>query len=197
MGRHLAVALIFALVLPRPVIAQASDPGAVVAAFDEALNRGDVEGALALFSEDAVVTTQGTRAGRAALRELFAQLVAEHVQLESSNQRVVGETETHTARVWRDAWRALGVAPLEADAQVLVREGTIRSLIVEYTQAALARLQAAQATLRVTQAEPLDMHAREEFSTRADSIAAHVDNVPIDDEALAQKGRTKKGANPH
>jgi uncharacterized protein (TIGR02246 family) len=213
MWRHLAVALVFALVLTRPVLAQASDPGAVVTAFDEALNRGDIEGAQALFSEDAVVTTQGTSAaGRAALRELFAQLVAEHIQLESSNQRVAGETETHTARVWRDAWRALGVAPLEADAQVLVRQGTIRSLTVEYTQAALARLQAVQATLqanqaeplqaseaalRLAQAEPLDLHAREEFSTRGDSIAAHVDNVPIDDEALAQKGRTKKGANPH
>src|SRR5215212_238950 len=104
MWRYLALVLVVALVLPRPALAQAADPSAVVAAFDEALNRGDVEGALALFSEDGGVTTQGTSvAGRAALRELFAQLVAEHVQFESANRRVAGETEAHTARVWRDA----------------------------------------------------------------------------------------------
>jgi hypothetical protein len=47
------------------------------------------------------------------------------------------------------------------------------------------------------QARGQDLSAREEFSTRGDSIAARVGNVPADDEALAQKGRTKKGANPH
>ena len=123
-----------------------SVPAAVVAAFDAALNAGDLDAVLGLFAEDAVVRTQtGTYTGPQQLRSLFRGLLAEHFQFQTSDRRVSGDTETHTARVSTDEWRRLGIAPLEARAEVVVRGGKISSFAVTYTPESLARLQAAQA----------------------------------------------------
>jgi hypothetical protein len=131
-----------------PVLASAegTDPASVVAAFDAALNAGDVEATLALFSDDAVVRTQtATHTGKEQVRRLFQELVADRFQFESSNRRVLGDTETHAAKVSRDEWRRLGIVPLDASAEVVVQEGKIRSFTVTYSAESLARLQAAQA----------------------------------------------------
>jgi ketosteroid isomerase-like protein len=118
----------------------------VVTAFDAVLNAGDIEGMLALFADDAVVKTQtATFTGKQQLRTLFQQLLAEHFQFQSGNRQVTGDTETHTAQVSTDDWRGLGVAPLEARAEVVVRGGRITSFTVAYTPESLAKLQAAQA----------------------------------------------------
>jgi LPXTG-motif cell wall-anchored protein len=142
----LMVVLVLLLAAPTRASAQGTDPGSVVAAFDAALNAGNVEATLALFADDAVVRTQSaTYTGRQQLRGLFTELVGDHFQFESSNSRVVGDTETHAAKVSRDAWRRLGIAPLDATAEVVVQSGKIRSFTVTYTPESLARLQAAQA----------------------------------------------------
>lgn len=136
----------FFVVLASAALAQASSPGATVDAFDAALNAGNVDGALAQFAPDAVITTQGTTCrGTAQIRGLLAQLVAEHFQFQPSNRQASSDREAHTARVWRDDWRRLGVAPLDATAEVLVQNGKITAFTVAYTADSLARLRAAQA----------------------------------------------------
>ena len=145
---RLAIFVLLTLVSMSPpaALAQGTDPGAVVTAFDTALNAGNVEAALGLFAPDGVVTTQtATYRGTQQLRTLLQELVDEHFQFQSSNRQVTGDTETHTAQVSTDDWRGLGVAPLEARAEVVVRSGKIVAFTVTYTPASLARLQAAQA----------------------------------------------------
>jgi hypothetical protein len=142
----ISTALLVLLALPGAIAAQGNDPGSVVTAFDAALSAGDVEATLALFADNAVIKTQtGTFTGTTQIRGLLTQLVAQHFQFVSSNRQVNGNTETHMAKVSRDDWRKLGIAPLDATAEVVVENGKITSFNVAYTQESLAALKAAQA----------------------------------------------------
>jgi uncharacterized protein (TIGR02246 family) len=127
--------------------AQATDPAAVAIAFETALNAGDADALLALFADDAVITTQTTTAaGREQVRAFLRGLVAARFRVESvADRRVAGATETHTALVSTEDWKRLGIAPLEATAEVVVRDGKIASFAVTYTPASLAKLRAATA----------------------------------------------------
>ena len=140
------IALLVLLASSGRVAAQGSDPGSIVTAFDTALNAGNVEATLALFADNAVIKTQtGTFTGTERIRGLLGQLVAQHFQFVSSNRQVNGNTETHTAKVSRDDWRKIGLAPLDATAEVVVENGKITSFTVAYTAESLATLQAALA----------------------------------------------------
>jgi hypothetical protein len=144
----LAVIVVVALLLvgSTSASAQGTDPASVVAAFDTALNAGNVEATLALFAEDGVVRTQsGTYTGQAQLRALFTEQVGEHIRFDTADRHVVGDTETHTGTVSRDDWRRLGIAWLDATAEVVVQAGKIRSFTVTFSPDSVARLQAAQA----------------------------------------------------
>ncbi len=117
------------------------DPTSVVTTFDAALNAVNVDATLALFADTAVIKTQtGRFTGREQIRGLLSQLVAQHFQFVSSNRQVTGNTETHTAKVARDDWRKLGLAPLGATEEVVVQEGKITAFTVAYTQESLATL---------------------------------------------------------
>ncbi len=168
--------------------AQPTDPLSVVTASETAVNAHDVEAALALFADDAVVKTPfNVYVGRDQIRRFLQGAVAQNVQDEPfGSPRVAGDTVNWAGKVSYDEWRKLGVAPLETLTEAVVQGGKIRTLSAEFTPEAAERLQAALSG-------HIDVSAREEFSTRRDSIEAHVGNVPIDDEALAQKGRFRKG----
>jgi len=147
LGIAFAVAMFLTLVGPAQALAQSTaDPRAVVDAFDAALNAGNVEATVALFAPDAVIRTQGrVYAGTGQIRALFTELVAQHIRFDSADHKVTGDTETHTATVSRDDWRNLGIAWLDASAEVVLQAGKIRTFTVTYTPDSLERLQAAQA----------------------------------------------------
>jgi uncharacterized protein (TIGR02246 family) len=117
----------------------------VVAAFETALNAGNAEGVVALFADDAVITSSTTTvSGKSRIRTFVSGLVAQTFRVESvANRRVEGDKETHTALVSTDAWKRAAIAPLEATAAVVVRGDKITSFTVTYTPESLAKLRAA------------------------------------------------------
>jgi uncharacterized protein (TIGR02246 family) len=127
-------------------LAQPTDITVVVVAFENAINAGDVATATALFAPDASLRTPGGQQlnGSEQIRPYLQALVAQHFQSEVVGPREVqGDTERHTASVAIDEWRQLGTAPLEATAEVVVRDGRIVGFSTVLTPESLARLQAA------------------------------------------------------
>ncbi len=147
-GSILVVALsILALAVGSPTaLAQQADPAAVVAAFDGALNAGNADAALALFTDDAVVkSSSATYTGKQQIAAWLGPNLAQHIHVDLIGSRQVnGETETHFAKVTTDATRKVGVT-LEGSATSVVHTGKITSYTFAFTPESLARLQAAQA----------------------------------------------------
>jgi hypothetical protein len=126
--------------------AQAMDALSVLRAFDTAMNAHDVEAALALFADEAVFNApSGSFRGRGQIRGYLQSLVTRNYRSEELQTQVAGDRVTSRARVFLDEFRTLGIAPLEAMAEVVVEGGQIRTFTAGFTPESLARLQAAQA----------------------------------------------------
>src|SRR5438067_10695058 len=120
----------------RCAVLAAQDPLAVVQAFDAACNADDLDGALALFADNAVVRQVpappdgGEYRGQAQIRHwLEPQLIGFHV--DSRDHRVRGETVTWTAMVTAEMLRRAGLTePIRAEVEAVVRHGQIASFTV-------------------------------------------------------------------
>lgn len=151
MRRALLAVLPLWLASATAVAAQPTEPAQVIAAFQTALNAGNVEAAVALFAEDAVVTLQPplnqTYRGKAAIRGWFEHLVAVHFHGEVvSPPQTMGERVRYLARVTaHDEFRQLGVLPLEVPVEATFRAGKIQSYTVGLTPESAAKLTAALA----------------------------------------------------
>src|SRR4051794_3958647 len=123
----------------------AQDPLAVVRAFDAACNADDLDGALALFADEAVVRQTpappdgGEYRGQAQIRHwLEPQLIGFHA--DSRDHRVSDETVTWTAMVTAEMLRRAGLAdPVRAEAEAVVRDGKITAFTVANNPEDLAR----------------------------------------------------------
>lgn len=145
----------------------------MIAALDAALNAHNVDGALHLFTDNAIVrdgaretyswliTSGGTNevaptcrvladapsclyAGPTQIQEWLQQLVLENVQVETTgNYSVIAENVTWTLAVSIDAYRALSIAPLLETANASLKDGKIQSLILQLTTESTAKLSAA------------------------------------------------------
>ena len=137
-----------ALAAPGPAAARAPDPGAVVAAFDGALDAGDVDAALALLADDATVTAPaGVYRGRGPIRGYLRGLVAQHYHAELVDRRADGERVAGRALVALDDWRRLGLGPLAVTAEAAVRGGKIHALAIDLSAEAVVELLAARSRI--------------------------------------------------
>ncbi len=105
--------------------AQPTEPAAVVQAAFERLNKGDVEGYMALVGEEAVlVDPHGRHAGTQAIREYLQQeIVPQQFRFELSNLKSDGNIVTYTAKVYVPT---LGATPADvADGLTVVMDGRI------------------------------------------------------------------------
>jgi ketosteroid isomerase-like protein len=97
-----------------PVALAQSDPAALVKQFVEAINRGDVTGALALYAEDAVFDGGGLCAaapcvGRAAIQKELERRVADKQHLTILKTYVSGDVVTGRAEVRDGTIKKAGV----------------------------------------------------------------------------------------
>lgn len=146
------LALVLLLVLPAAIYAQETDPEAVVTAFFEAFNAGDVESTVAYYADDAVMHIAPFHepyVGKEAIRAAFAEMVAGHAAVEYEVLQVEGDTVTLRNWYADDSVRALGLK-LEAAQEIVVQDGKIVSNIWTATDETLAAYQAAMATLPAT-----------------------------------------------
>ena len=121
-----------------------SDPAAVASALIEAENAGDVEGAVALFDEAAVVNdANGQRVGIDAIREWQVGLAANHFTAHIQPPQVEGDTATFDGSLEFDPFRNLGIDSLDATWVLQVTDGKIRTFTFTFTPESGARLQRA------------------------------------------------------
>lgn len=142
------IAMVAILVLPAVLYAQGTDPAAVFTALADALNAGDVDAALALVADDAVLTFPDPGyvfTGKEEIRGWYEGLVAQNLHAEPSDFQIDGDRMTWSNKVSIDNWRALGIAPLDYTGEGTVQDGKIKSYTETMTPESLAKLQAAMA----------------------------------------------------
>jgi ketosteroid isomerase-like protein len=129
-------------------------PQEVLAEMAAALNRGDVDAAVAFFTEDAVVKlvpalppgSPDTYSGAEEIRGWFEELVAGNFEIDVEVLDVEGDTVTTRTSTWMDATREMGVAPLVATETYTIRDGKIRGFTWAISDESMAKVQAALAT---------------------------------------------------
>jgi acetyl esterase/lipase len=126
----------------------APKPEAVAEKLVAAVNARDVEGALALFAEDAVVDTGGPApyTGTAEIRGWLEQLASDNFQIKAQSLEVDGDTVVETEEVSMDPWKEMDIFNLEGVRRIQTRNGLIQSLEFSLTEVSRSDLQVA--TLR-------------------------------------------------
>jgi hypothetical protein len=116
----------------------------VASALIEAENSGDVERAVALFHEDAVVNdANGQRVGVEAIREWQIGLAANHFKADVQQPVVDGDIATFDGSLEFDPFRNLGIDRLDATWELQVADGKIKTFTFEFTPESGERLQRA------------------------------------------------------
>jgi hypothetical protein len=136
------------------------DAISVIADFDSALNAHNPDAALALFSDEAVVSDlsniaclsgtnlpsppcggQNVLTTKVQIRGWLEQLVKDGIQVkEIGNYRVAAANVTWDLEVTVDEYRRLDVAPLVANAMAVVQDWKIKSLTISLDQESTKKL---------------------------------------------------------
>ncbi|MDQ4068216.1 MAG: nuclear transport factor 2 family protein [Actinomycetota bacterium] len=124
-----------------------TDAVAVARALIDAENRHDVQAAVDLFAPGAIVNLPtGALVTRGEIEQWQRDLAAGNFRAEITPPvAVTPEVVTFSGTVALDAFRRLGISPLEANWQLTVQLGRITTFNFSFTPAAAARLQAALA----------------------------------------------------
>ena len=145
------------LALPVALSAQESDPVAVVTALYEAVNAGDVEAALALHSDDAVIFhpvappgMPDTYTGKEEVRAWIENEVATNTEYVLLGTQVDGTTVVATTSVADDVLRSFGLTSLTQTVEFTIQDGKITARTHAFTEESLATLGAAAAGLPET-----------------------------------------------
>ena len=148
------LALVAAVLLgsPAEVTAQVPDARTVVDTWITVQNAHDLDGALALFTDDGVIRivpappgTSGVWSGKQQLREVLQSWFADNLRIETTNVQVTEDRVTWFTRVWFDSWITLGVAPIDNNSEAIVQGGKLKSFTANITPEGAAKLQAAAA----------------------------------------------------
>ena len=153
-----AVALVLILALPVALYAQETDPVPIVNAWTDALNAGDLEGALSYLSDDAVLTfipppipgDDGIFSGQEEIGGWYQGLVAANGVSTMSDCQVEGETVTCLNSYTDADLEGMGVGSLEFEWVAMLRDGKIQGYTVTMTPESLAKMETAMATLPET-----------------------------------------------
>jgi hypothetical protein len=132
------------------------NPEEMLAAMADALNAGDVDTAMALFTDDAVVKiapalppgSPDTYTGAEEIRAWFEELVAMNFEMRVEVLEVAGDIVTTRTSTWVDSTRQMGVAPLVATEVYTVQDGKIKGFTWTLSDESLAEVQAAMAALQ-------------------------------------------------
>jgi len=145
--------LVVTLTLPATLYAQDTDQASVVAALEEAMNAGDVDAAMVLFTDDAVVNlafVDETYTGAEEIRAWFEELVAANFEIQIEVLQVDGDTVTTKTTTWIDFTREMGIAPLVATEVYALQDGKITGFTWTPTDETVGKIQTVLATLPET-----------------------------------------------
>lgn len=120
-------------------------PDDVALQLAEAVNTQDLEGALTLFADDAVVTSVSPEPfnGKAEIQGWLEGMFADNFHLEAEiaevNENVVIERDTMTM----DSMKFFGIETLTGTSEITIEDGKIKALSFSFSDETLADLQAA------------------------------------------------------
>jgi limonene-1,2-epoxide hydrolase len=115
--------------------AMASRPSAVVMAYVEAINAGDLEAAMTLCHEEVCANLTPTLlpgfpnlyGGKEDVRAWLADAMAVNLEIETEILSVAGDTVTTRSKVWSDYLQTLNAAPIVVNEVIKVRDGQVWS----------------------------------------------------------------------
>lgn len=152
MKKHIIVLLAVLIAL---AACQTQKPESVVQALEEASNAGDLERAISLFSENAVVKIlpsppgpPGAFSGADEIQDWIGANMALNAQVGVEVLEVSGNTVSTRTEFADDDIRSMGIAPLAGNEEYIVEDGKITSLTFTFTDESLAEMQAA---MRISQ----------------------------------------------
>jgi ketosteroid isomerase-like protein len=153
-----AVTVIVAvLALPVVLHAQETDSLAVVTALYEAVNARDIEAALALYADGAVIympvpppNMPDTYTGKEEIRGWIENEVVRNTEYQLVGTEVDGNTVVATTSVADDVLRSFGLTSLEQKDEFTILDGRITARTHVFTEESLAKLAAAAAALPET-----------------------------------------------
>lgn len=131
---------------------QEMGPDEVIQAVYEAVAAKDVDAAMELVAEDAVLVLipppaglDGTFVGKAEIRDWWEGLAMDNGRAEFSDIAVSGNAATWKAKWWSGFFEGLGVGPAEFEGVNIVQDGLFKSATWVFTDEFLARMAAAEA----------------------------------------------------
>ncbi len=132
---------------PATIHAQAQDPGAVVEAFENAARAGNLDRALGLLAQNAVLTgvSGRTYTGLLEIRARYAEAQerGEYLLAGPGTRQITGNRVTWTQFFFAEDLRDLGVAPMVVNAEAVVEGGRISQLTYRPTAESTQRLRLA------------------------------------------------------
>jgi ketosteroid isomerase-like protein len=173
------------LMIPFGVSAQEEgmNPADVVEAIYAAVGEKDIDAAVALLADDAVLTLvpppaglDGTFIGKAEIGGWYKTLAEGNGRFEITNVSVAGNTASMKLAFYDDLFEELGVAPAEFDGVAVVQDGLVKSLNWVFTPQFAAKMGAAMAQQAVKAAAARYM---EELWNQGDLAVA--DEILADD----------------
>lgn len=140
MAKVLSLLIVCALLLGMSgtaVQAQEETSPFVVEAVYAAVSAGDIDAALELLADDAVLTIlpapmgqeDAAFVGKEEIRAWYEALHAGNSRAEFDNVRMDGDRATWTARFWNDLFESLGIAPAEFEGVAILHDGKVQSMI--------------------------------------------------------------------
>jgi hypothetical protein len=137
MKTHLiaTIAFVVMLALPAALYAQETNPMSVVEAWNDAMNAGDADAALASLADDAFIKLvpppieghDGIFRGKGEIRTWWEGLYALNGASTLSNCQGDGETVTCNLTYTDDQLQSIGVASIDNEFVVIVRDGKIHT----------------------------------------------------------------------
>jgi ketosteroid isomerase-like protein len=134
--------------------AETSDPAVVIGDYVAAVNAGDLDAILALYSDDAFHIalpsadgSHGVCVGKEQFRMWYEQSLAngDRVAVEDDSIAVDGNQATFVAKISSEPWTKLGLKSLDATSEIVVIDGQIMTHVVVLTPESVRQLQAAEA----------------------------------------------------
>ena len=133
---------------PTPPPAPSTEPiSAVVVGYAERLSAGDLEGTLAFFDDNARMYLFGLPPtgtdlynGKEQIKTMLEENIANHFKMEVEVLDVDEDVVTARTTTWHDFTREIGVAPLEATAVYVIKDGKITTEAWHVSEESLAKI---------------------------------------------------------
>lgn len=124
----------------------------VLTAMADALNAGDVEATMALFTDDAITKVlfgdarpPSSTIGREQVRASMEKLVAGNFKIQIEILQVFGDIAITRSKTWADKTIQLGIAPLEYIEIYSIQDGKTKGFVDIATDETIAKIKAALA----------------------------------------------------